>query len=66
MTATVVARAVLAAPAVTEPLSLPKAVSAGWVVAAIAAALLVGYGMKRLADHVLVTKGEHCRLEGDQ
>lgn len=40
--------------------------SAAWVVLALAAAAVLGYGMKRLADRVLLTKGDNCRLEGDQ
>jgi hypothetical protein len=41
-------------------------VNTGWVVLAIAVALGVAYGLKQLADRVLLTKGDHCRLEGDQ
>jgi hypothetical protein len=40
-------------------------ISAGWDVLAVAAALVVGYGMRRLADRVLATKGDDCHLEGE-
>ena len=40
--------------------------SAGWVVLAIAVALVAGHGLRLLADRVLLTKGERCHLEGDQ
>jgi hypothetical protein len=40
--------------------------NAGWVVLALAVAAVTAHGLKRLADKVLLTNGEHCRLEGDQ
>lgn len=46
--------------------ALPGPVSVVWVILALTAAAAFAYGLKHLADHVLLTKGEHCRLEGDQ
>jgi hypothetical protein len=40
-------------------------VSPIWVIIALAGALIVAYGLKRFADHVL-TKRDGCRLEGEQ
>jgi hypothetical protein len=37
-----------------------------WVILAVGAAIAVAYGLKRLADHVLLTKGDTCRLEGER
>lgn len=61
MTATLFAAAGLAA----DPVVLPKPVSAVWVVLALIGVLALGYGLKRLADHVLLTKGDSCHLEGE-
>jgi len=41
-------------------------VSAGWDVLAVIAAIVVGYGLIRLADHVLLTKGDDCHLKGER
>jgi hypothetical protein len=41
-------------------------VNAGWVIVLLVVAAVVAYGLKRLADRVLLTKGDACRLEGDQ
>jgi hypothetical protein len=46
--------------------SLPGPVSVAWVILALAVAVVIAFGLKRLADHVLLTKGDQCRLEGDQ
>ena len=40
-------------------------VSPIWVIIALAGAMVVAYGLKRFADHVL-TKRDGCRLEGEQ
>jgi|HubBroStandDraft_1064217.scaffolds.fasta_scaffold2195177_2 hypothetical protein len=40
--------------------------NAGWVVLALAVVAVAGHGLKRLAEDVLLTKGDSCRLEGDQ
>jgi hypothetical protein len=40
--------------------------NAGWVLLLLIVAAVAGYGLKRLADRVLLTKGDSCRLEGDQ
>ncbi len=43
-----------------------KQLSPVWVVLALIGVLVLAYGLKRLADHVLLTKGDACRLEGDR
>jgi hypothetical protein len=40
-------------------------VNAAWVLLAFAAVPLLAYAMTRLADHVLLTEGDDCRLKGD-
>jgi hypothetical protein len=40
--------------------------SAGWDVVAVIAAIVVGSGLIRLADHVLLSKGDDCHLEGER
>jgi hypothetical protein len=46
-----------------DPISLPKALSWGWIVAALAVAGVFGFAMKRVPDKVLQTAGPACRLE---
>jgi hypothetical protein len=40
--------------------------NAGWVIVALVVAAILAYGLKRLADRVLLTEGDDCRLKGDQ
>lgn len=46
-----------------DPISLPKGLALVWVLVALAAAGLVGFGMRRLPDQVLQATGSACRLE---
>ena len=42
-----------------------RSLSPAWVVLALIGVVILAYGLKRLADHVLLTKGDSCRLEGE-
>jgi hypothetical protein len=52
--------------AVTAAIPPHRQLSSAWVVLALIGVLVLAYGLKRLADHVLLTKGDTCRLEGDR